>query len=134
MNWDKNFKIIKRIKEKKRKLSKFSSFWFCPILKIEISESFLLLQILTVDVTFSKLVFSRERVKPCFSVTFKISHVFTKKCHWSSSCSEDMEIFSFNINIFINFLGFLTFSCYKKINGISILQMMSALFLTFNLL
>ena len=59
--------------EEKRKLPRFPSFRFCPIPKIEnleISESFLLLQILTAVVTFPKFVFSRERVKPCFFSDF----------------------------------------------------------------
>ena len=50
--------------EEKRKFPRFPSFRFCPIPKIEnseISESFLLLQILIVAVTISKSVFSRER-------------------------------------------------------------------------
>ena len=47
-------KVIEWIKKKKRKLPRFPSFRFCPILKIknsEISKSILLFQILTVVVT-----------------------------------------------------------------------------------
>ena len=47
-----------------KKIPRFSSFRFFPIPKMEnseISESCRLLQILTVVVTFSKFVFSRER-------------------------------------------------------------------------
>ena len=135
MNWDKNFKIIKWIKKKKRKLPKFPTFRFCPIPKIEkseISESFLSLQTFTVVVTFFKFVFSRERMKPCFFVTFNIKSRLSWKFYWSSSsCSEDIEIFLSSINIFINFSNFLIFLCYKEINGVS---MMSAFLLTFNLL
>ena len=120
------------LKRKKRKLPKFPTFRFFPIPKIEkakILESFLLLQIFTVVVTFSKFVFSRERVKPCFFVTFNIKSRLSWKFHWSSSsCLEDMEIFLFNINIFINFSTFLTFPCYKEINDVSIKQMISTFF------
>ena len=74
----------------------------CPVPKIEkseILERFLSLQIFTVVVTCSKFVYSRERVKPCFFVTFNIKSRLSWKFHWSfSSCSEDMEIFSLNIN------------------------------------
>ena len=75
----------------------------CPVSKIkklEILKRFLSLQILTVVVTCSKFVYSRERVKPCFFfVTFNIKSRLSWKFYWSSSsCSEAMEIFSFNIN------------------------------------
>ena len=80
----------------------------CPVPKIEkseILERFLSLQIFTVVVTCSKFVYSRERVKPCFLWKF----------HWSSSsCSEDMEIFSFNINTSI-FWVFWHFIVKKKL-------------------
>ena len=138
MNRDKNFKIIKWIKKKKRKLPKFPTFWFCPIHKIEkleISESFLLPQIFTVVVTFSKFVFSRERVKPCFFVTSNIKSRLSWKFHWrSSGCLEDMEIFSFNVNIFINFPRLLTFPCYKEIKMSACDRWSRHFFLTFNLL
>ena len=55
---------MKWIKKKKRKLPRYPNFSFYPIPKIEnleISKSFLLLQILTVVVTFPKFVFSRKR-------------------------------------------------------------------------
>ena len=71
--------VTKWIKKKKRKLPRFPSFRFCSIPKIEnseISERVLLLQILTVFVTFSEFAFSANRVKPCFFVTFNIkSHL-----------------------------------------------------------
>ena len=63
------FKVIKWIKKKKRKLSKFPIFLFCSIPKIEnsdISESVLVLHILTVFLTFSEFAFSANRVKPSF--------------------------------------------------------------------
>ena len=47
-------KVIKKIKKKERKLTRFPSFRFCPIPKLknsEISERVLLFQILTVVVT-----------------------------------------------------------------------------------
>ena len=53
--------------EEKRKFPRFPSFRFCPIPKIknsEISESVLLLQFLTVFITFSEFAFSANRVKP----------------------------------------------------------------------
>ena len=67
--------FIKWIKKKKGKRPRFPSFRFCSIPKIEnmeILESVLLLQILTVVLTFSNFVFSTERLKPCFFVTFNI--------------------------------------------------------------
>ena len=101
--------------EEKRKFPRFPSFRFCPIPKIknsEISESVLLLQFLTVFITFSEFAFSANRVKPWFFETFNIKSHLSWKFHYSfSRCSEDIQIFSFNINIFINFLGFLTFPC-----------------------
>ena len=100
---------------RKNFFSRFPSFWFCPIPKIEnleISESVLLLQFLTVFVTFSEFAFSANRVKPWFFETFNIKSHLSWKFHYSfSRCSEDIQIFSFNINIFIIFLGFLTFPC-----------------------
>ena len=50
-----------------------------PVSKIEkskIFESFLSLQTFAVVVTCSIFLFSRERVKPCFFVTFNNNHVF----------------------------------------------------------
>ena len=67
------------LEEKNRKFPRLPSFRFCPIPGIEnseIAESVLLLQILTVFVTFSEFAFSAKRVKPCFFVTFNIkSHL-----------------------------------------------------------
>ena len=54
--------------KEKRKPPRFPSFRFCSIPKIEnseISESVLLLQILTAFVAFSEFAFSANRVKPC---------------------------------------------------------------------
>ena len=59
-------------KVKTSEVSEFSILTYTKIENSEISESVLLLQIVTVVVTFSKFVFSRERVKPCFFVTFNI--------------------------------------------------------------
>ena len=119
-----NFKIIKWIKKKKKKTFKVSDFSILPYTqhqKIGNLGKFYLFQIFTVVVTFSKFAFSRERMKPCFFVTFNIKSSLSWKFHWSSwSCSEDMESFSFNITIFINFSSFLTFLCYKEINDVSI--------------
>ena len=50
---------------------------------------------------FSRSVFSQERVKPCFFCGFNYYHKshLSWKFHWnSSSCSEDMKIFSFIID------------------------------------
>ena len=74
-------KVIKWVKKKIRKLPSFPSFLFCSIPKIknsEISESVLLLQILTVFVTFSKFVFSASRVKTCFFCDLILSDIFPK--------------------------------------------------------
>ena len=74
-------KVIKWVKKKIRKLPSFPSFRFCSIPKIknsEISESVLLLQILTVFVTFSKFVFSASRVKTCFFCDLILSDIFPK--------------------------------------------------------
>ena len=76
--------VIKWIKKNKRKFPRFPSFRFCSIPKIEnseISESVLLLQILTVVVTFSEFAFSANRVKPCFFVTFNIKSHLSWKFH-----------------------------------------------------
>ena len=64
-------KVIKWIKKNKRKPWRFPSFRFCSLRKIEnseISQSVLLLQILTVFATFPE--FSANRVKPCFFCDF----------------------------------------------------------------
>ena len=95
----------------------------CPVPKIEkseILERFLSLQIFTVVVTCSKFVYSRERVKPCFFVTFNIKSRLSWKFHLSSSsCSEDVDIFSFNINTSI-FRVFWHFLVKSKLNGVII--------------
>ena len=65
--------------EEKKKISEISEFSILSYTQnrnSEISESVLLLQILTVVVTFSEFAFSANRVKPCFFVTFNIkSHL-----------------------------------------------------------
>ena len=78
MNWVKNLKVKKWIKKKEIKFPRFPSFRFCSIPKIEnleISESVALLQILKVVATFSKFVFSSERVSEVlfFFATFNIT-------------------------------------------------------------
>ena len=132
-NWEKNLKMIKKIKKKKRKLPRFLSFRFCSIPQMknfEISETFRLLQIFTVVVPFSKFVLSRERVKPCFFVSFNIKSHLSWKLYWSSSsCS----VFLLNIDILIDFSGFLTFPCYKEINDVTYNRWCRHFF-TFNLL
>ena len=70
-----------RLRREKCQFPRFPSFRFCPIPKIEnseISESVLLLQILTVFVTFSKFVFSASRVKTCFFCDLILSDIFPK--------------------------------------------------------
>ena len=105
--------------EEKRKLSRFPSFWFCPMSKIEnseISETFLLLQILIALEKF----WEREWIV-VFFVTFNFISYLSWKSYWSSSsCSEDVKILSFHINLFIKISCFLTFPCYKEINDVSI--------------
>ena len=102
MNWVKNLKVKKWIKKKEIKFPRFPSFRFCSIPKIEnleISESVALLQILKVVATFSKFVFSSERVSEAFFFFLRllISRL-SWKLYWnSSSCSEDTEILPFNI-------------------------------------
>ena len=80
---------------------------------------------------FSKIVFSRERVRPWFLVNFsiiisdiflanfiKIRHVLQKIWRFSS----------WILAIFANVSDFLTFTGCKKNNGVNLYQMMSALF------
>ena len=96
-------KVIKWIKKKKRKLPRFPSFRFCSIYKIknqEISKGVLLLQILTVFVTFSKFVFSANRVEPCFFLSLifpenfiKVPHVLQKIWRFSRSILIFSSIF-----------------------------------------
>ena len=76
-------------------------------------------------VVFSKILFSqRERVKPCFFVTFNliISHIFPES-FIDNNGSEDMMIFIFDVKvltILVNFSDFLAFWCYKETNDVRI--------------
>ena len=108
MNWVKNLKVKKCIKKKEIKFPRFPSFRFCSIPKIEnleISESVALLQILKVVVTFSKFVFSSERVS---EVLFFCDFIETVQV------VQKIRKFSRSIYIFINFSGFLTFSLLQR--------------------
>ena len=62
---------------------------------------------------FSKTVFSREKVKHCFFVTFNIvRYIFPENFIKNpSSHLGDMKIFFVNINYFHHFFSFLTISC-----------------------
>ena len=97
-----NLKVIKWIKKKKRKLPRFPSFRFCSIPKIEnseISKSVLLLQILTVLVTFPK--FSANRAKPCFFLWLLIlSHIFPENFIKVSQVVQKIFRYSHSILIF----------------------------------
>ena len=67
--------------------------------KLEILEMFLSIQIFTVVATFPNLYILERGWSLVFCVTFNIKSRLSWKFHWSSSsCSEDMEIFSFNID------------------------------------
>ena len=78
---------------------------FCPFSKIEklrILKRFLSLQIFTVVLIVPNLHILERGWSLVFFVTFNIKSRFSWKLYWSSSsCSEDMEIFSFNVNISI---------------------------------
>ena len=72
---------------------------------------------------FSKSVFSRERVKPCFFVTFNIiiSHIFPENLIEIPQFVQKICRFSPSIlTIFTNFSDFLTFFCCKETNEITI--------------
>ena len=71
---------------------------------------------------FSKNVFSTERVKHCFFVTFNvISHIFPESFIEIFQVVHKIWRFSSSVlAIFINFLDFLTFPCYKETNDVSI--------------
>ena len=80
--------------------------------------------------SFSKNLFSRERVKPCCFVTFNIivSHICPENFIEITQVVQNIWRFSSSIlTIFINFLGILIFPCYKETNEVSIEQVMSAL-------
>ena len=73
---------------------------------------------------FFKNSLFRERVKPCFFVTFNliISQIFPES-FIDNNGSEDMMIFIFDVKvltIFVNFSDFLAFWCYKETNDVSI--------------
>ena len=73
--------------------------------------------------SFSKNVSFREKVKPCFFVTFKIiiSHIFTENFIETPEVVQKIWRFSLSIlTIFINFSDFLTIPCYKETNNVII--------------
>ena len=94
-------KFIKWIKKKKRTPRRFPTFQFCPIPKIEsseISQSVILLQIFT------------EIVKHWFFLYLLIlRHIFPENFIKVPQVVQKMRRFS--CSIFIDFSGFLTFSC-----------------------
>ena len=62
----------------------------------------------------------RESESLVFFVTFNFISYLSWKSYWSSSsCSEDVKILSFHINLFIKISCFLTFPCYKEINDVT---------------
>ena len=72
---------------------------------------------------FSKNAFSGERVNPCFFVTFNIiaSHIFPEDFIEIPQVIQKVLRFSSSIlTIFIDFLNFLTFPCYKETNNVII--------------
>ena len=80
---------------------------------------------LTILFGFLKNASSEEKVKPWFFVTFNItiSHILGKLHLNSSSRSEDMKNFSFNISYFYRFSSsfwILTFPCYKETSDVSL--------------
>ena len=80
---------------------------------------------------FSKNIFFGERVKSCFFVTFNnvINDTFRENFTDIPQVGQKKWSFPYSIlTIFINFLNFLTFPCYKETNEASLLQMMSAWF------
>ena len=73
--------------------------------------------------SFSKNVFSRERVNLCFFVTFNVivSHIFHENLiEVSPVIWKIWRTSSSLLTIFIKFLDFSIFYCYKKANDISI--------------
>ena len=73
---------------------------------------------------FSKNASSKERLKPWFLVTFNIiiGHIFHESFMEIPQVVQKLlriylSIFS---SIFINFLGFLTFPCFKETNDFSL--------------
>ena len=72
---------------------------------------------------FSKKVFSRERVKPCFFVTLNIiiSHVFPENFIEIPQVVQKIWIFSPSIlTVFIDFSDFSHFVVVKKTNAVNI--------------
>ena len=93
-----------------------------PVSKIEISkilESFLSLQTFTVVVTCSIFLFSRERVKPCFFVTFNTNHVFPENFIEVPQVVQKIWRFS-NWILTPQFFKFSDISLLKEINDVSI--------------
>ena len=71
--------------------------------------------------------FSRDRVKPCFFLTFNItiSYIFSENFIEISQVTQKIwRFFSFNID----FSDFLTFPYWRKTNDVSIYELMSAFF------
>ena len=68
---------------------------------------------------FSENVFSRERVKPCFFVTFIITHIFLE--NFIELPQGVQQIKKFFSSIFIIFVIFLfTFPCCKTTKDVSL--------------
>ena len=89
--------------------------------RVEVGSIWLLLP--TLPYGFSKNVYSRERMKPWSLVTFNFiaSYIFPENLIEIPEIFQKIWIFSPPIlTIFINFLDFLTFLCYKETNGVSI--------------
>ena len=120
------------LEEKKVNFRGFRVFNFALYPKPEtrtFRKVFFLLKILTAVVTFSKFVFSRERererVKPCFLWLLIWSYFFLKISLKFLKLVRGFGDFLFNTNIFISFVGFLTFPCYKEINDMNVNQMLA---------
>ena len=74
---------------------------------------------------FSKIVSPKERVKPLVTSFLKISLNFLNSVRRYENFLCQRYLFS---SIFINFLDFLTFPCYKETNNVSLEQTMSVFF------
>ena len=123
-------KVIKWIKKEKRNFLRSLSFQFCSIPIIEnseISESVLLLQILTVFVTFSEFAFSANRVKPSFFLTLILSHIFPEDFIKAPLIAWKIFRFSHSILIFSSIFGVFWLllgcsgSCYQVCSTTSLL-------------
>ena len=80
---------------------------------------------------FTQNISSRERVKHWFFVSFNIiSHIFPKIFIEFPQFVQNIWRYSpLILTIFFNFWDFLTYPCDKETNEVSILQMMSTVFL-----